>query len=95
MENGTVVKGFVAASTSKRKMCLVVARPHLGLATGEMIGIDVSISADVQGKNIYVTGIEDKVKLIENLIEAIDHATGRQDLIAAGEMELKSLSGHR
>ena len=37
-----------------------------------MIGIDVSLSADLQGKNIFVTGIEDKVKLIEGLITAID-----------------------
>ncbi|MEO1980468.1 MAG: hypothetical protein ABGZ24_08115, partial [Fuerstiella sp.] len=71
LDNGTVVKSFVLQHVDAEDI-LIVARPHLGLATGEMIGIDVSLSADLQGKNIFVTGIEDKVKLIEGLITAID-----------------------
>ena len=71
MDNGTVVKSFALKHVDAEDM-LVVARPHLGLATGEMIGIDVSLSADLQGKNIFVTGVEDKVKLIEGLVTAID-----------------------
>lgn len=71
LDNGTVVKGFHLKYVDAEDV-LSVARPHLGLATGETIGIDVSISADVFGKNIYVTGIEDKVKLIEGLIESVD-----------------------
>ena len=71
MDNGTVVKSFALEHVEAEDV-LVVARPHLGLATGEMIGIDVSLSADLQGKNIFVTGVEDKVKLIEGLVTAID-----------------------
>jgi type II secretory pathway component GspD/PulD (secretin) len=88
LDNGTVVKNFALEHVDAEDV-LVVARPHLGLATGEMIGIDVSLSADLQGKNIFVTGVEDKVKVIEGLITAIDKpekglSTGD------GEAELKS-----
>ncbi|MEM6364917.1 MAG: secretin N-terminal domain-containing protein, partial [Planctomycetota bacterium] len=71
MDNGTVIKSFRLEHVEAEDV-LVVARPHLGLATGEMIGIDVSISADVLGENIFVTGVEDKVDLIEGLVKAID-----------------------
>ena len=46
LDNGTVVKSFTLQHVDAEDI-LVVARPHLGLATGEMIGIDVSISADL------------------------------------------------
>lgn len=71
MDNGTVVKSFSLQHVEAEDI-LVVARPHLGLATDEMIGIDVSLSADLQGKNIFVTGVEDKVAVIERLVESID-----------------------
>jgi type II secretory pathway component GspD/PulD (secretin) len=71
MANGTIVKSFALQHVDAEDV-LLVARPHLGLATGEMIGIDVSLSADLQGKNIFVTGVEDKVKLLEGLVTAID-----------------------
>lgn len=71
MDNGTVVKSFSLKHVNAEDV-LTVARPHLGLATGEMIGIDVSLSSDVLGKSIFVTGVEDKVKLIERLVESID-----------------------
>ncbi len=88
LDNGTVVKSF-SLQHAEAEDVLLVARPHLGLATGEMIGIDVSLSADVQGKNIYVTGIEDKVKLIESLVTAIDQPKD-DPTTANGELELKS-----
>ncbi|TWU48859.1 Bacterial type II/III secretion system short domain protein [Rubripirellula tenax] len=71
MENGTVVKTFSLQHVSAEDI-LLVARPHLGLATGEMIGIDVSLSSDIQGKHLFATGVEDKVKVIERLVEALD-----------------------
>ncbi|QDV88104.1 secretin N-terminal domain-containing protein [Stieleria magnilauensis] len=74
LDNGTIVKSFPLQYVDAEDV-LLVARPHLGLATGEMIGIDVSLSADLEGKNIFVTGIEDKVKLIEKLVESIDVPT--------------------
>lgn len=76
LQNGTVIKSFPLEYVSAEDI-LVVARPHLGLATDEMIGIDVSLSADLQGKNIFVTGVEDKVKLIENLVASLDKPAGR------------------
>jgi type II secretory pathway component GspD/PulD (secretin) len=86
LNNGTVVKNFALQHVDAEDI-LVVARPHLGLATGEMIGIDVSISADLKGKNIYVTGVEDKVKVIEGLVAALDKAAAS---LTAGEAELRS-----
>lgn len=73
LDNGTVVANFPLKHIDAED-ALTVIRPHLGLATGEMIGIDVSLSADLQGKNIFVTGVDDKVKLIRGLIESIDIA---------------------
>ena len=81
MENGTVVQSF-ALKFVEAEDVLEVARPHLGLAPGEMIGIDVSVSADIRGKHLYVTGVEDKVKLLEGLIESIDQPTEAQSASA-------------
>ncbi len=88
MDNGTIVKSFTLQHVEAEDV-LLVARPHLGLATDEMIGIDVSISADLLGKNIFVTGVEDKVKLIEGIILSVDQpkATKADE---SGEMELRS-----
>ena len=88
LDNGTIVKSFTLEHVDAEDI-LVVARPHLGLATGEMIGIDVSLSADVLGRNIFVTGIEDKVKLVEGLISAIDKPE-KSLSTTDGEAELKS-----
>jgi len=71
LTNGTVMKNFNLQHVDAEDI-LVVARPHLGLATDETIGIDVSISANLQGDNIFVPGVEDKVKLIEGLINSLD-----------------------
>lgn len=71
LKNGTVIKSFALKHVQAEDI-FVVARPHLGLATDELIGIDVSLSSDVQGQNIFVTGLEDRVKLIENLIQSLD-----------------------
>ncbi|MEM9587877.1 MAG: secretin N-terminal domain-containing protein [Planctomycetota bacterium] len=74
--NGTVVKSFSLEHIPAEDV-LLVARPHLGLATDEMIGIDVSLSADLQGKNIFVTGVEDKVAVIERLVSELDRPKER------------------
>lgn len=73
LNNGTIVRNFQLEHADAEDI-LMVARPHLGLATGEMIGIDVSLSSDPLGKSLFVTGVADKVKLVENLVEAIDVA---------------------
>ena len=88
MANGTVVESFALKHVSAEDV-LLVARPHLGLATGEMIGIDVSISADVLGKNIFVTGMEDKVKLLEGLVKAVDQPE-QKETNEEGESVLRS-----
>lgn len=71
LDNGTIVESFKLENVTAEDV-LTVARPHLGLATGEMVGIDVSISSDLQGKFVFVTGVEDKVNLLKGLIEQID-----------------------
>lgn len=88
MTNGTVVESFALKHVLAEDV-LLVARPHLGLATGEMIGIDVSISADVLGKNIFVTGMEDKVKLLEGLVKAVDQPE-QKETNEEGESVLRS-----
>ncbi|TWU04128.1 secretin N-terminal domain-containing protein [Neorhodopirellula pilleata] len=88
MSNGTVVKSFKLQHVDAEDV-LVVARPHLGLATDEMIGIDVSLSADTQGKSIFATGVEDKIKLIEGLVQAIDQPDAGAQEIQSGSI-LKS-----
>lgn len=88
MANGTVVESFALKHVAAEDV-LLVARPHLGLATGEMIGIDVSISADVLGKNIFVTGMEDKVKLLEGLVKAVDQPE-QKETNEEGESVLRS-----
>ena len=88
MANGTVVESFALKHVLAEDV-LLVARPHLGLATGEMIGIDVSISADVLGKNIFVTGLEDKVKLLEGLVKAVDQPE-QKEANEEGESVLRS-----
>ena len=88
MANGTVVESFALQHVSAEDV-LLVARPHLGLATGEMIGIDVSISADVLGKNIFVTGMEDKVKLLEGLVKAVDQPE-QKETSGEGDSVLRS-----
>ena len=86
--NGTVMKSFALQYVTAEDI-LLVARPHLGLATGEMIGIDVSLSADPQGANIFVTGAGDRVKLIEGLVQSLDKPRG-QVSTSDGVTELRS-----
>jgi type II secretory pathway component GspD/PulD (secretin) len=88
LNNGTVVKSFELQHADAEDI-LVVARPHLGLATGEMIGIDVSLSADPEGKNLFVTGVDDKVKLVENLVKSLDRK-GTDLSVENGDVKLVS-----
>jgi type II secretory pathway component GspD/PulD (secretin) len=85
---GMEVKNFPLQHADAEDV-LAVARPHLGLATGEMIGIDVSISIGSQGKNLFVTGASDKLKLIEDFITVIDKPQ-KGDHPAEGLSELRS-----
>ncbi len=86
--NGNAMKSFTLQHVTAEDI-LLVARPHLGLATGEMIGIDVSLSADPRGSHIFVSGAEDRVKLIEALVQALDQPRG-QISTADGVTELRS-----
>jgi type II secretory pathway component GspD/PulD (secretin) len=86
--NGSVMKSFALQHATAEDI-LLVARPHLGLATGEMIGIDVSLSADPKGEHIFVTGSEDRVKLLDGLVQALDQPQAQVGL-ADGSTELRS-----
>lgn len=88
LDNGTVVKSFVLQHVDAEDI-LAVARPHLGLAPDEMIGIDVSVSSDPQGKHLFVTGVEDKVKLLEGLVQSIDQPKPSL-LTGGGQAELRN-----
>jgi type II secretory pathway component GspD/PulD (secretin) len=86
--NGSVMKSFALQHATAEDI-LLVARPHLGLATGEMIGIDVSLSADPKGQHIFVTGSEDRVKLLDGLVQALDQPRVQVG-VADGLTELRS-----
>ena len=88
LDNGTLVKSFALKHVDAEDI-LIVARPHMGLAIGEMIGIDVSLSADPQGKNLFITGVEGKVKLLENLIASLDKPQTSLST-ESGEVKLKA-----
>ncbi|MEZ6134020.1 MAG: secretin N-terminal domain-containing protein [Pirellulaceae bacterium] len=90
LDNGTIMKTFALKHVTAEDI-LIVARPHLGLATGEMIGIDVSLSADLKGEHIFVTGVEDRVKLIEGLVESLD----QPDQLLSDEQIASELRSHR
>ncbi len=96
-ETSVTMESFTLQHVSAEDV-LLVARPHLGLATGEMIGIDVSLSTDLQGEFIFVTGVEDKVRLVESLVKALDQAAPsmtsansavelRSHLVSGGNLE--------
>ena len=87
LAEGMVMKNFALQHVEAEDI-LIVARPHLGLAAGEMIGIDVSLSSDLLGKNIFVTGVDDKVKLIEGLIESLDKP--EKDVLPSQEAVLQT-----
>ena len=90
LDNGTVVESFPLQYVDAEDI-LIVARPHLGLATGELIGIDVSLSADPLGKSIFVTGVKDKVKVLEGLVKAIDRPKADASAVE-GETRLQAHS---
>ncbi|HBE70652.1 MAG TPA: general secretion pathway protein [Planctomycetaceae bacterium] len=71
LANGTAMKSYALEHVTAEDI-LTVARPHLGLATGENIGIDVSVSTDPKGENLFVTGVEDKLALFDNLVSSLD-----------------------
>ncbi len=72
LDNGNAVRTFSLKHADADDI-LTVVRPHLGLATGESIGIDVSVTSDLTGKNIFVSGLAEKITLIESLIKDLDH----------------------
>ena len=71
LDNGNAVRTFTLQHADAEDI-LTVVRPHLGLATGESIGIDVSVTSDLIGKNIFVSGLAEKITLIESLINDLD-----------------------
>ncbi|MCH2400812.1 MAG: general secretion pathway protein, partial [Pirellulales bacterium] len=71
LDNGNAVRTFTLKHADADDI-LTVVRPHLGLATGESIGIDVSVTSDLTGKNIFVSGLAEKITLIESLINDLD-----------------------
>ncbi len=66
-----VVRSFPLKHVSADDV-LAVARPHLGLSADEMVGIDISLSTDLQGRNLFVTGPQERVMMVEQLIQSID-----------------------
>lgn len=51
---------------------LLVAGRHLGISPNETDGLDISISADLTGKRLYVTGTEEKIERLAKLLEIVD-----------------------
>lgn len=51
---------------------LLVAGRHLGIPPNQTEGLDISISADLTGKRLYVTGTEERIERLAKLLEMID-----------------------
>ncbi|MBM4089513.1 MAG: hypothetical protein FJ276_08805 [Planctomycetes bacterium] len=51
---------------------LQMARPHLGLQNAATVGEDISISVDISGMRMYVSGSEDKLKKLRDLVTRLD-----------------------
>ena len=71
MSNGTVVKSFALQHASAEDI-LVVARPHLRTCDRRDDRHRCQYFCGRRRKHIFVTGVEDKVTLIENLVTSID-----------------------
>ncbi len=52
-----------------------VAAPHIGVPVGQMESVDISVSSDVGGKILFVTGTPEKVAKLEALIKVLDLET--------------------
>jgi type II secretory pathway component GspD/PulD (secretin) len=72
---------------------LLVASSHLGLSPGESAGLDVSISTDVSGKTLFVSGAEDKVSRLGTLLKVLDVADRTGDLQAAMKLRSHPVTG--
>lgn len=83
-----VVRSFPLKHVSADDV-LAVARPHLGLSADEMVGIDISLSTDLQGRNLFVTGPQERVMMVEQLIQSIDLPDDRSGE-RPGDMVLQS-----
>lgn len=64
---------------------LSVVRPHLGLQPEEMVGLDISLSADAESNTLFVSGAEPTVKLLQSLITVID-VSGPSSQIRGGQV---------
>jgi len=51
---------------------LLVAGKHLGIPEDELIGLDITITSDLEGKRLFALGSEEKVARLDRLIELID-----------------------
>ena len=82
-----IVKRFELEHLSVEEVMRVV-RPHLGLQPEEMVGLDLSISADPEDSSMFVTGSEETVNLFESLVEIVDVPGNVPD--QSGDAELRS-----
>ena len=51
---------------------LEVARPHLGIEPGQNRSAEINISTDATGKNLYASGTQAALTLLEQLLAAVD-----------------------
>ncbi len=56
---------------------LLVARPLLGLGTGENVGEEINIAQDTTGTRLFATGSKDKMQILEDIIERLDKQAQR------------------
>jgi type II secretory pathway component GspD/PulD (secretin) len=72
---------------------LLAVGPHLGLEPNQRAGLDISISADAKGKQLFVSGTEEKVKLLENLITMVDVPPAGEDRVSQAILRSHPVSG--
>ncbi len=72
---------------------LMVAGSHLGLTAGATEGADISISTDVTGKSLFVTGTQDKIERLQTLLKTLDVPGEQAESTASMQLRSHRVTG--
>src|SRR6056297_151605 len=74
---------------------LEIARPLLGLESGENSGEDIRISVGLYGDRIYASGLPGKLGLLQSIVDRADRQTTSDDTTEGTELKLPIFRTHR
>lgn len=70
-----------------------VAGRHLGILPDSTEGVDISISSDASGRRLYVTGSQEKLQQLDELLEVIDVPSEGEQLASSMVLRSHAVSG--